>query len=192
LSKELRIYLIRHGKPTARGSNFASYRAARKYIEAYDESGVERFDSAHLAHPLSGHRKIFCSTLTRARETAQVIANGEVEVISEALFRELERGIFGIPLIFMPVKFWMFLSRILYFLNISPKGVEKYREARLRIRTAAYLLQSEAEEHGVAVLVAHGLLNRFISSKLQKAGWKKTFDSGNSYLNVKVLTKQED
>ncbi|WP_210466102.1 histidine phosphatase family protein [Rufibacter roseolus] len=183
------IYLIRHARPIISRKGFFSKAQAQQYISDYNLAEVEKVieRSEHL--PMDRIKRVFCSTLPRAKATACMLFGPEVELIEDARFREFENRIWGLPLGKFPLKWWQVTSRILWLLGLNQKDIESFKKAKIRATQAADHLVREAEVHGLAVLVAHGFLNEFIKRALKKRGWKVLLDGGRGYVGVTQLEK---
>ncbi len=170
---------------------FFSSRAAARFISDYDAAAVEEFVFEHHALPTGSYKKIFCSTLLRSQLTAKAIFGEDATFVVRPEFREFERKVFSLPLLRLPVGFWLVMARLLWFLGFNSKGIETFAQARQRARTCANILAGEAETHHAAILVAHGLLNNFIMLELRRMGWKLTDKGGSSFLAVNILQRRK-
>ncbi|WP_242916813.1 histidine phosphatase family protein [Pontibacter liquoris] len=181
------IFLIRHARPLVQRSGLFSARSARGFLTAYDAAEVEAFVLQHEAFPYKHITKVYCSTLLRSQLTAKAIFGEKVRLVADARFREFERKIFPLPLLRLPLGFWLLTARLLWFLGLNHQGIESFRQARQRAQAGATLLATEAQASGIAVLVAHGLLNSFILRYLKKSGWRVASKGGHGYVSVNVL-----
>ncbi|MBC3542433.1 histidine phosphatase family protein [Rufibacter sediminis] len=183
------IYLIRHARPLINRKGFFTKAQAEQYIQEYNVAEVEEIieRSEHL--PLDRIRKVFCSTLPRAKATALMLFGPEVELIEDASFKEFENRIWGLPLGKFPLLWWQVTSRILWLLGLNQKDIESFKQAKVRAAQAAEHLAREAEADGMAVLVAHGFLNEFIKRSLKQRGWKVVLDGGRGFVGVTQLSK---
>lgn len=184
------IYLIRHSRPIINRQGWFSKAQAEQYILDYNTAEVEQIiqKSEHL--PLERIKKVFCSTLPRAKATAQMLFGPEVELVEDAAFREFENRIRGLPLGKFPLIWWQVTSRILWLLGLNQKGIESFQKAKARAAQAAEHLARVAETEGIAVLVAHGFLNEFIKRSLKRRGWKVLLNGGHGYVGVTQLEKK--
>lgn len=184
-----RVFLIRHARPLVSKQGFFNASAAQHFVTDYDAAQVEEFVLKHEAIPYKDIDQVFCSTLPRSQLTAKAIFGEQVVLRVEHQFREFERRIFSLPYVRLPITLWLVAARLLWFLGFNSKGIETYREAKLRARQCAEILAADASKTGTTVLVAHGLLNRFIRMELKQMGWQPEIDGGNSYLSVHLLAK---
>ncbi|WP_299824100.1 histidine phosphatase family protein [uncultured Pontibacter sp.] len=182
-----RIFLIRHARPNLPKAGLYSNAAARKYISDYDAAAVEEFILQHETIPFEEIDKVFCSTLPRSQLTAKAIFGDNVQLKIDKAFREFERRIFSLPLLRLPIKLWLVSARILWFLGFNSKDIETFKEARQRARLCAKTLSADASTNHTTVLVAHGLLNNFISRELQKLGWQVKQKGGHGFLSITML-----
>lgn len=184
-----KIFLIRHARPMVAWKGFSNAVSARQYLSDYDAAQVEEFVLQHEAIPYKEIKKVYCSTLIRSQLTAKGIFGEQVLLKVDHNFREFERKIFSLPLLRLPIRIWLVAARVLWFLGLNNKGIETFREARLRARKCAEMLAEDANENGTTVLVAHGLLNNFIRWELRRMGWQHSVNGGNTFLAVHVLEK---
>ena len=185
-----KIFLIRHARPLVSKKGYFSAAQARTYISAYDAAAVEEFVLQHEAIPYKEIRRVYCSTLVRSQLTAKAIFGEDVELVIRHEFREFERRIFSLPLLKLPIRFWLLSARALWLLGLNSKGIETFKEARSRAHQCAELLVQEAQQHQTAILVAHGLLNHFIRRHLRRMGWKSTLHEGSGFVGVSVLERE--
>lgn len=185
--KQQRIFLIRHARPLVKKKGFFSAAAARQYISDYDAAEVEQFVLRNEAIPYQEIKRVYCSTLVRSQLTAKAIFGEDTELIIDHNFREFERRIFSLPLLRLPIKLWLFSARMLWFFGLNSRDIERFKEAKQRVKKCASLLEKEAFEQGYAVLVAHGLLNNFLIKELKKRGWHQTTKGGAGFVSVNVL-----
>ncbi|MBD1396990.1 histidine phosphatase family protein [Pontibacter sp. JH31] len=185
-----KIFLIRHARPLVSKKGFFSASDARAFISDYDAAAVEEFVMRHEAIPYQEIKQVYCSTLLRSQLTAQAIFGEDVELIVRHEFREFERKIFSLPLLKLPIRFWLLSARALWMLGFNSKGIETFHQAKARARECAALLAQEAGTQQTVILVAHGLLNNFIRWYLQDMGWKSSLHEGSGFLGVTVLEKQ--
>ncbi|MCC9166193.1 histidine phosphatase family protein [Pontibacter harenae] len=185
-----RIFLIRHARPLANKKGFFSASDAQQFIVDYDAAAVEEFILENEAIPFKEIRKVYCSTLNRSQLTAKAIFGDGIEMVKDHSFREFERRIFSFPLLKLPVKLWLVSARLLWFLGFNSKDIETFKQARQRAKAGAVILAAEATENKVAVLVAHGLLNKFIERELRKMGWQLTLNGGRGFVSVNVLSRE--
>lgn len=184
-----KIFLIRHARPMVARQGFPNAVSARQFLSDYDAAQVEEFVLQHEAIPYKEIKEVYCSTLVRSQLTARGIFGEQVLLKIDHNFREFERKIFSLPLLRLPIRIWLVVARVLWFLGLNHKGIETFGEARQRARKCAQILADDANQNGTTVLVAHGLLNNFIRWELMRMGWQHSVKGGNSFLAVHVLQK---
>jgi broad specificity phosphatase PhoE len=185
----LHIFLIRHSKPqVARDGLFDHVRAAN-FIRDYDAAAIEAVVNKPPGLPYEEIKRVHCSALPRAKETAKAIFGPHVELAEDRLFNECERRILALPLLRFPIRVWLAGARMLWLLGLNSRGIENYRQARKRARQGAETLDRYAQAEKKTVLVAHGLLNLFLRNRLKKIGWQVARQEGHGYLAVTELVK---
>src|SRR5262249_39416669 len=148
-----RIILIRHGRPAIPVSPRASHGEFRKYIDDYEEAGLEPADAPpeELQDLVGELEAIFTSGKKRAQESAKVLAP-HAELVVDPLFVEAPLPSPRIPLLKMRVPKWAVVSRLLWYAGYHPE-IENYRRAKRRAVQAADILTRRAAADGSAALV---------------------------------------
>lgn len=188
--KILQIILIRHGDPEINRNGWFSYKGARNYIEAYDTVGVRHILKPPVILEPDAEVKIFSSSLFRAYDTALKVFGDDAVLIVDSIFIEFQREITPLPLL-LPIKGWTGLSRFLWMIGLHSNDIPGFRSEKSRVEIAAELLDKAARENKKVILVGHGFLNKYIVSNLKSNGWDHSYDGGNDYLAVQVMTKIE-
>ena len=80
---------------------------------------------------------------------------------------------------------WLITLRILWFLGYSPNA-ESRKEASVRAKKAARLLNELSKKHEVLMLVGHGIFNRLLDKALLDIGWKVQKDPQSNYWSYAV------
>ena len=186
----LQIITIRHGAPEINKNGWFSYKAAKNYIKAYDTVGVSSFKEQPVILEPCEEIKIFSSSLFRAYDTSLKIFHEEDAICVDSAFIEFQREIIPLPLI-LPIKGWTGISRFFWMIGLHSSAVPSFRAEKSRAKSDSELLDKAARENKKVILVAHGLLNKYIVRYLKKNGWDHSYDGGNDYLAVQVLTKIE-
>ena len=186
------IILVRHGEPKLKNKGWRNRQDAKRYIVDYDSVGI--YPPAFIPVDIRDGEvdKIYTSSINRSISTARLVFEQEDWLHSDSLFREFERKIFAFPNIKLPTKWWLAGSRVLWFLGMNNRGIERFSEAKARARRAAGVLEKDSIEQGKTLLVSHGLLNHFLSKYLKQRGWKQVYDGGNGYLSQKMFVKYRD
>ncbi len=182
--------LIRHGKPELNKSGWFSYKNARNYIQAYDTVGVKLIKEPPVILMSHEHVKIFSSSLFRAYDTATKVFGSDAIIDSDSVFIEFRREITPLPLI-LPIKGWTGISRFFWMIGLHSSEIPSFRSEKSRAAKDAEILEEAAIVNGKVILVSHGFLNKYIVRNLKKNGWDHSFNGGNDYLAVQVLTKIE-
>ncbi len=185
------IILIRHGKPDINQKGWFSSLDAQKYSENYNQVEVVDFETIPVCMEILKPDTIYSSILVRAISTANKLINDQaIYIDSRSLFREFEREIFTIPLIRLPLNFWLVSSRLFWYLGIHSSRIESHKAAKKRVSLAADYLETKSGSQKEVILVAHGMFNKALSKELQKRGWTLVFENGNSYLSMKIVAKK--
>ena len=187
--KQLHIFLIRHYKPKVDHKGLYDASRATQFISDYDAAGIEAIINKPEGLPFEEVKRVHCSLLPRAKQTALAIFGPEVELVEDKIFNECERKILSLPLLRFPIKVWLAGARALWLLGLNSQGIENYKEARIRARLCAETLTKYAHTERKTVLVAHGMLNIFIRRYLSELGWKVIRKDGSGYLSVTELIK---
>jgi len=183
------IVIIRHARVAVSKSGLYNYAKAYEYVNDYDTSDI---------HPIWGGNessqiplKVYCSKLKRSIQTSRQLFGNDILLIEDPLFNEFQREIIPIPLVKMPLDFWLYPSRILWMMGVTSPEIETFREARNRAGDAALKLISIADEEKSLILVAHGFINYYIGKKLEKEGWQHVRNGGSENLAVNIYVKIE-
>ncbi len=186
-----RIFLIRHARPDVPRAKQYSWQEASQYLIDYDSSDIEPITS--IPELLRGLpvQKIYCSTLRRSIQTARMLFGPDIKLVSQPVFREFERQVVRLPPVNLPLRSWLVSSRMLWLMGFNSKGIETFRKARTRARQAAELLAERAATEETVVLVAHGLLNAFVTHYLKRLGWNRVHKDGHGFLGISILTNDK-
>lgn len=171
--RQLRIILIRHGRPALPIAPRESHHGFRHYIDAYEAAGLDPLDTPpeELRELVSSLARLFTSHKKRAHESARALApNAELTI--DPLFVEAPLAGPRIPLLRMRVSKWAVIARVLWHAGHHP-DIENYRKTKHRAAEAADVLLRDASEQGTAALVAHGYFNLLIGHELRRRGFQK-------------------
>ncbi|MFD1185845.1 histidine phosphatase family protein [Pontibacter rugosus] len=186
------IALVRHGEPALLKTGKFSYNQARQFVQDYDSVGIVVPDTPFLKVENPDDIAVFASSINRAKATAQYIFGADREMTVSPAFREFETSMGKhSPNMSMSINFWTTTARIKWMLGIDRQGAESFADARKRARKAAQVLAKATDEKPEVVLVAHGLLNRYIEQNLKDMGWYVVQDGGSGYLSTTILAKIE-
>lgn len=186
------ITIVRHGKPALDRSVRMNARRFITWWDEYDAGGL-----AEAGQKISDQLKaegehvavIIASTLRRARETADVIANGR-EIRFDELFVEARLPPPMLPDFFcVKPGFWGVLARISWWFGFH--GDQESRvEAEIRAEKGARKLIELAEANGSVMLVAHGWFNRMMRPVLLAHGWECVDDHGDTHWSYRRYEKR--
>jgi broad specificity phosphatase PhoE len=171
----LRIILVRHGKPAIEIAPRTSHRGFRRYIDDYEEAGLDPQSAPpeEVLDLVKGLNACFTSHSPRAQDSARTLLP-EADIIADPLFSEAPLAAPRIPLVKMKVPVWAVMARIMWHAGYHPE-IENYRRAKARATMAAdILLDRAAANDGTAILVAHGYFNAMIGRVLRRRGFART------------------
>ena len=149
------IILIRHGDPEINRNGWFSYKAARKYVVAYDTVGVKPIGYPPVTIGPHQDVLIYCSPLVRAYDTSQKIFGKDMEIKVDSSFIEFQREVIPLPLI-LPIKGWTSLSRFFWILGLHSSDVPSFKSEKSRAERDADYLDHVAQKEKRVILVAHG------------------------------------
>ncbi|NJL11761.1 MAG: hypothetical protein HC913_01195 [Microscillaceae bacterium] len=132
---------------------------------------------------------MYYSPLPRAQHSTEILLDSLSDAQADSQFVEFARKIARLPDCKYRLTTWLLFSRALWLMGLNDRGIESFRKARQRARAGAEFLHQKALQKGRLVLVAHGLLNRYLRLYLVKKGWKVVRKAGNEYLGVNILVK---
>lgn len=139
------IYLVRHGQTQANASGRLQGRADLPLTELGREQAVA------LASVLPAGAAVYSSPLTRARQTAQILA-GDREVRVDERWIEVDYGAYdGLAVGSVPAEEW---ARWRSDPHFRPPGGESLAECSARVREACAELTGAARD-GDVVVVSH-------------------------------------
>lgn len=183
------IAIGRHGRPALSRDVRITAAEYRDWWRRYDEGGL-----AHDQSPPQALRDmaqqadlLLSSTLRRAIETAEAVAEGRV-IQHDELFVEA-------PLPPPPVlgrrspSEWGVWARCAWWMGLSG-GQESRKAAEARAELAADRLIAHAEAGQNVLLCAHGWFNRMMRPVLLERGWRCAIDGGDNYWSFRRYEKQ--
>lgn len=190
MTREIRIHLVRHGKPDISRNVWLTRSEYIEWWAHYTHVGLApdeapRDATLHTARQCS---RLLSSSLKRAVETAETLAEGK-QITSSGLYVEAPLP----PLwIFSWLKAkpiaWGTLSRVTWWMGFSG-GQESHWEAKRRAWSAVDQLTQLADEHGDVMLCGHGWFNRMIAKRLKQSGWRRDGTGGDAYWTCRTLVK---
>lgn len=183
MAKTGTITLARHGRPALSRDCWLTSDDYRDWWRRYDLGGLQTGQTppAGLLDTARAVDVIYVSTLRRAQETAQAVAEGR-DWLTDAVFVEAPLPPPRTPSWFkMPPRLWGVLARIWWHLFDRHDAAETRAEAEKRAERAAGLLIERAEQGQDVLVLAHGYFNHMIGQALKARGWSLTLDQGFKY-----------
>lgn len=184
------IVLIRHAEPDLQKDGFFTGKEAAEFRKKYKIAGVKYSNNHPICTEELPELDIFHSSLRRAEHTAELFfRDKKFSFIKSDDFVEFDRSDVGLLNLKLPIRWWNFISRFLWFLGFDKDHQEKFPEARERVKIGAARLEEYTSRKGIAILVAHGIYNKFIGFELYKKSWRKVLDQGSGYTAIKIFAK---
>jgi broad specificity phosphatase PhoE len=183
------IVVARHGRPRGDRTVRIDWRGFIEWWAEYDRSGLcegERPPERLLSQARAAHA-IFASTLPRAIETAQAVAEGRA-VIQDPIFVEAAMPPPPLPGRWTP-RLWGPLARCAWWMGRAA-GQESRLEAEQRAQAAVATLTARALRGETVLLLAHGWFNRMMRPVLRAQGWRCIEDQGDSYWSYRRYVKR--
>ena len=182
------IILARHGRPDVDRSVHIGWRDYIDWWANYDLSGLApgQTPSDALIAAAAGADVIFASPLSRARETAERVADSK-PVTLDPIFVEAPLPPPQIPGRRRP-GYWGVLARVAWFYGHSG-GRESRHEAEIRAEAAVATLTARALRGENVLMCGHGWFNRMMRPVLRAQGWRCVRDGGDSYWSFRVYEK---
>jgi broad specificity phosphatase PhoE len=169
---DVRIVLVRHGKPDAVSAASIAGHDIGRWVRGYDAAGISRelAPSAVIREMAASAGCVLASSARRAQESAAWLAASKaVRVDSELREAALPESIASS--IRLSPGVWVVLARVAWWLNwcdsVEPIAMTRQRAGRVADRLAAL-----AVEHGSVMAIGHGMFNRFVASQLRRRGWR--------------------
>ncbi len=187
-----RIYIIRHANVDLPKPGWGSAKKSKKYKNAYNTVGIETFNPEEALHKIENHASIdtvFCSPQLRAQETALLLFSEDVILETDSVLIEFDYPVIQIPVLQLPVKGWLAISRITWMTGINRGKKSNYKNRISSLNDFSDELSAFALNNELAVVVAHGFVNRKLIKLLKANGWKfcKKGRDGHKNLSVNCL-----
>ena len=184
------IAIGRHGRPALSREVRLTAAEYRDWWRRYDEGGLAADQSPPPAlRQLAAEADLLLSsTLPRAIETAQAIAEGR-SIQHDAIFIEAPLPPPRVPGRRTPGE-WGVWARCAWWLGASD-GQETRQEAEARAVEAAHRLIASARAGRNVLLCAHGWFNRMMRPVLLQAGWSCAIDGGDTYWSFRRYELQD-
>lgn len=191
-ASKLKIYLIRHAKIEIDKPGWGGTKKAENYKLAYNQADIHVFNPTSVLNRIDQPYEIdtvFCSTQSRAIQTAKMLFDERVILKIDSNLRELDYPVRQIPILRLPVNAWLAIFRISW-MNGNNKGThQSYSERILKLEIFAEEIIKYAEENGKSVIIAHGMINRELIKILKNKGWQLEQRDGLGNLSVNCLIK---
>ncbi len=184
-----RIYLVRHATVALEKPGWGTSKNSAKYKAAYNVAGVEAFNPEGVLQKVADYEKldtVFCSPQPRAQETAEILLSGNAVLKIDSTLSELDYQVVQVPVIQLPVKGWLFISRVAWMAGINKGEKSGYRERIDELNTFTDELTAFAHRNGWALVVAHGMVNRELIKILKYRGWEYSEDGNDGFGNLSV------
>ncbi len=190
---ESRIYLIRHAAVQIENPGWCYAKRANAYKEEYDTANICAFEPEKVLNKIKHPEKIdtiFCSPQFRAIQTAELLFKKQVIIRVDNNLMELDYPVIRFPIIKLPLKAWLFISRISWITGLCIKEKPSLQNRKINLEKFSDELISYAEKHGQCVVVAHGMVNKLLIQILKKKGWKLEHKDGLGNLSVNCFKKK--
>lgn len=185
------IVVARHGRPALNPKVRVDWRGYEAWWAAYDEGGLALDQRPPQALVAIGAQAdvIYASTLRRARETAQAVADGK-PILEDARLVEAALPPPPVPGLTMRPRKWSGLARLAWLLGLS-RGRETRRAAEERAHDAVAFLIAAAGEDKLVLACAHGWFNRMLRPVFLARGWRCMSDGGDGYWSLRRFERFE-
>lgn len=187
-----KIYLIRHASVDLEKPGWSTAKVAQAFKDDYNHADIQVFDPELVFAKIDRPEEIdtiFCSPQWRAMQTADILFDAQVIRRMDTNLMEFDYPVSQIPLIRLPLKAWLAMSRISWMLGNSISKEPTYRQRKEDLEIFVDELIYYAEKHGQTVVIAHGMLNRELIRILKKRGWEFENKDGLGNLSVNCLVK---
>jgi broad specificity phosphatase PhoE len=176
---EVRITILRHGKPEFEWQRTVSGSDFRSLERAYDSAGIVGNPPKESLGLVNHHKCVVCSDLPRSIQSAKALGANSIHFSSE-IFREMNLPYFDNAPIKLPLNYWAILLRSLWFVGFS-KNAESISIAKARAKEASKKLVELAGEHNSVLFVGHGFLNHYVAKELLANNWLGPRSPGKRY-----------
>lgn len=184
-----RIFVIRHALVLLEKPGWVSSESAAQYKTAYNNAPIAILSPYDVLQMIEGYEStdsIFSSPQSRALRTAELLFGSNAVIIADSTLMELDYEVVQIPFLHLPVNTWLLISRISWMMGVHRGGLPARKE---RVKDL-YLLSDEviryAQSNSVAVIVAHGLVNREFIKILKSRGWTYCQQGRGGFGNLSV------
>jgi broad specificity phosphatase PhoE len=184
-----KIYLIRHAAVDLGKPGWGTSKNSAEYKEAYNFTGIVPFNPDEVLQKIRNYENldtVFCSPHYRALETALMLFNKNVVLQTDSVLAELDYPVVRVPVIQFPVKGWLFVSRVTWMAGINRGEKTGYRDRQEELNTFSDELVEFAHRNELAIVVAHGMLNRELVKILRARGWEFCENGKDRHGNLSV------
>jgi hypothetical protein len=187
-----KIYLIRHAKVDIKNPGWGNSKAAHLYKEQYNQSPIRNFNANEIKEKIENFETVdtvFCSPLKRTAETASIIFGEDAVTKTDSVLAELDYPVVKFPAVQLPVKVWLLISRGTWMMGKNDKKKKNYQCRKKELRVYSQKLIEYTSTHEIAIVVAHGMVNRELKKILKEEGWKLGNHYDFSTLSVNYFEK---
>lgn len=184
-----KIYLIRHASVDLKKPGWGTSKMSAEYKAAYNLAKIEAFNPDEVLQMIANYEysnTVFCSPQSRALETARILFDDHVKVIIKRELAELDYPIVQVPFLQLPVKSWLFISRITWMAGINRGEIPGYKKRQDELDSFSNDLIKTAHRDGLSIVIAHGMVNHELVKILIDRGWKYCKNGRNGYGNLSV------
>ena len=184
-----KIYLIRHAKVDLNKPGWGTSKNSAEYKVTYNYVGIKPFNPDEVLQKIKNQENldtVFCSPQPRAQETAMMLFGENRVLKTDSVLTELDYPVMRVPVIQLPVKGWLIISRITWMAGINQGEEPGYRDRLNELNNFSEELIKFAYRNGQAVVVAHGMVNRELVKILKNRGWEYCENGKDGYGNLSV------
>ena len=184
-----KIYLIRHASVDLKKPGWGTSKNSAQYKEAYNFAGIKTFNTEEVLQKIRNYENldtVFCSPQKRALKTALMLFNENVVIRTDSVLAELDYPVVKVPVIQFPVKGWLFVSRLTWMAGINQGEKPGYKDRIEKLTAFSDELIKFAQKEGIAVVMAHGMVNRELVKILKNHGWEFCENGKDGYGNLSV------
>lgn len=184
-----KIYLIRHAAVDLKKPGWGTSKNSAKYKETYNFAGIETFSPDDVLKKIENYENldtVFCSPLPRAMETAELLFDGNAVLKIDSILTELDYPVLQVPVLQLPVKGWLLISRIAWMTGINRGEKSSYWERIDELNAFLNELTDFAYRNGQALVIAHGMVNHELIKILKHRGWQYCENGKDGFGNLSV------